>query len=157
MARDQVPTALTNDDGVPTMLRLNLQRRALGKHVQVHTTFNLRLHDVPVHLVAKIGMRPEQVGDGDGGADFHSRCSPAFSLSLDRIATVYSLELTRSVGKAESRHSTCSRTMTHTMATPRTALENKLQTELHDARRPRGADLAVVPIDRSPIRQCGRP
>jgi len=61
MAGDQVPTAPTNDDGVPMMLRLNLQHRTLGEVVQAHATFNLRLRDVPVHLITEVGMRDEKV------------------------------------------------------------------------------------------------
>src|SRR5208337_3934881 len=74
MARDQVPTAPTNDDGVPMMLRLNFQHRALGELVQVNTTFDLRLHDVPVHLITEVGIRHKRPGNGDRRRVIHSRC-----------------------------------------------------------------------------------
>jgi len=39
------------------VLSFKLQDGSLGQVVQVNAAFDLRLYDVPVHLIAEVGMR----------------------------------------------------------------------------------------------------
>jgi len=59
MATDQSLARAAIDHSVPVVLGFNPQDSSLGQVVQVNTAFDLRLYDVPIHLIAEVGMRRE--------------------------------------------------------------------------------------------------
>jgi len=59
MATDQSLARAAIDHSVPVVLGFNPQDGSLGQVVQVNTAFDLRLYDVPIHLIAEVGMRRE--------------------------------------------------------------------------------------------------
>src|ERR1700730_13922128 len=65
----------TMHDCVPAVLGLDLQHGPGRKVVEKCSAFNLRLHDVAIHLIVEIGMTAKQLGTGIQRVPFRSSMS----------------------------------------------------------------------------------
>ena len=65
----------TMHDRVPAVLSLDLQHGLGGKIVEKCSAFNLRLHDVAIHLIVEIGMAAKQLRAGIQRDPFRSSMS----------------------------------------------------------------------------------
>ena len=70
MAGDHRPALATDHDCISTVLGLDAQHALRRKIVEKDATFDLRLDHVPVHLIAEVGVRREELRNGS-----HSRYS----------------------------------------------------------------------------------
>jgi len=61
---DERAAAASVDDGVPAVLRLDLEDLSLGQVVEQDPALNLRLRDGPVDLITQVRVRHEDVRAG---------------------------------------------------------------------------------------------
>jgi len=64
MSRNERRAILLKDSRVTVMLGLDLQHGRGRQVAQEDAPFNLRLHDVVIHFIAEVGMRPEYMWTG---------------------------------------------------------------------------------------------